>query len=196
MLPIVYTPTVGQAIERYSHEYRRPPGGLPVRRPPGGHRSVAASPTGLGPDEVDLIVATDAERILGIGDRARRLIPSGNWPVHADRGHPPERACRRARRGHYRQSLLDPAYLGRRHSRVTGAEYDRFIEAFVDAVSRPSRRAAALGGLRRGNARRLLDRYRDRLLTFNDDIQGTAPSPRGRDRRYPGGGHRLADQQI
>ena len=73
------------------------------------------------------------------------------------------------------ERLADPLYIGWRHERVRGEEYDDFVEEFVAAVDRAlAARPAAVGGLRRRNATRLLDRYRDRLCTFNDDIQGTA----------------------
>jgi malate dehydrogenase (oxaloacetate-decarboxylating) len=178
MLPIVYTPTVGKAIERYSHEYRRPRGVyLSVDHPEVIEESLLAP--GLGPDEVDLIVATDAGAILGIGDwgaggihiavgklavytAAAGIDPNRGLPVMLDVGTD-------------RQSLLeDPLYVGNRHPRVPVAEYDRFIDAFTGAVSRLFPRALLhWEDIGVGNARRLLERYRDRLLTFNDDIQGT-----------------------
>jgi malate dehydrogenase (oxaloacetate-decarboxylating) len=178
MLPIVYTPTVGQAIEQYSHEYRRPRGVyLSIDHPEVIERSLLAA--GLGPDEVDLIVATDAGAILGIGDwgaggihiavgklavytAAGGIDPNRTLPVMLDVGTD-------------RQSLLDdPLYVGNRHPRVQAAEYDRFVDAFVEAVSRLFPKALLhWEDIGVDNARRLLERYRDRLLTFNDDIQGT-----------------------
>jgi malate dehydrogenase (oxaloacetate-decarboxylating) len=178
MLPIVYTPTVGQAIEHYSQEYRRPRGVyLSVDHPELIERSLLAP--GLGPDEVDLIVATDAGAILGIGDwgaggihiavgklavytAAGGIDPNRGLPVMLDVGTD-------------RRSLLDdPLYVGNRHPRVQAGEYDRFVDAFADAVSRLFPKALLhWEDIGVGNARRLLERYRDRLLTFNDDIQGT-----------------------
>jgi malate dehydrogenase (oxaloacetate-decarboxylating) len=178
MLPIVYTPTVGQAIERYSHEYRRPRGVyLSVDHPEVIETSLLAP--GLGADEVDLIVATDAGAILGIGDwgaggihiavgklavytAAGGIDPNRTLPVMLDVGTD-------------RQSLLDdPLYVGNRHPRVPAEDYDRFMDAFVAAVSRLFPEAMLhWEDIGLGNARRLLERYRDRLLTFNDDIQGT-----------------------
>ena len=178
MLPIVYTPTVGQAIERYSHEYRRPRGVyLSVDHPELIERSLLAP--GLGPDEVDLIVATDAGAILGIGDWGAGgiHIAVGKLAVYtAAGGIDPNRALPvMLDVGTDRQSLLDdPLYVGNRHPRVQAAEYDRFVDAFVGAVGRLFPRALLhWEDIGIGNARRLLDRYRHRLLTFNDDIQGT-----------------------
>ncbi|MGD0068547.1 MAG: NAD-dependent malic enzyme [Streptosporangiaceae bacterium] len=178
MLPIVYTPTVGQAIEHYSHEYRRPRGiYLSVDHPELIEASLLASD--LGPDEVDLIVATDAGAILGIGDwgvggihiavgklavytAAGGIDPARTIPVMLDVGTD-------------RQSLLDdPLYIGNRHPRVSAAEYDAFLDEFVRAVGKLFPLALLhWEDLGVANARRLLERYRDERLTFNDDIQGT-----------------------
>jgi malate dehydrogenase (oxaloacetate-decarboxylating) len=140
MLPIVYTPTVGMAIERYSHEYRRPRGVfLSVDRPDLIAESFGNY--GLGPDDVDLIVATDAEGILGIGDwgvggidiaigklavyiAAAGLHPRRVIPVVLDMGTD-------------NLGLLnDRMYLGARHGRVRGQRYDDFIDAYVQAAAR------------------------------------------------------------
>ncbi len=178
MLPIVYTPTVGQAIQDYSHEYRRPRGiYLSVDHPELIEASLLASD--LGPGDVDLIVATDAGAILGIGDwgvgginiavgklavytAAGGIDPARTIPVMLDVGTD-------------RQSLLeDPLYIGNRHPRVPAAEYDAFLDEFVRAVGKlfpPT--LLHWEDLGVANARRLLERYRDKRLTFNDDIQGT-----------------------
>ena len=122
MLPIVYTPTVGKAIERYSHEYRRPRGVyLSVDHPEVIEESLLAP--GLGPDEVDLIVATDAGAILGIGDWGAGgiHIAVGKLAVYtAAAGIDPNRALPvMLDVGTDRQSLLeDPLYVGNRHPRV------------------------------------------------------------------------------
>ena len=178
MLPIVYTPTVAQAIEYYSREYRRPRGiYLSVDRPDLIGASLLAS--GLEPDDVDLIVATDAGAILGIGDwgvggisiavgklsvytAAGGIDPGRTIPVMLDVGTD-------------RQSLLDnPLYIGNRHPRVPAAEYDSFLDEFVLAVGKLFPRALLhWEDLGVANARRLLERYRGERLTFNDDIQGT-----------------------
>jgi len=178
MLPIVYTPTVGKAIENYSHEYRRPRGVyLSVDHPELIETSLRAP--GLEPEEVDLIVATDGGAILGIGDwgvggihiavgklavytAAGGIDPNRMLPVILDVGTD-------------RQSLLDdPLYIGNRHPRVPAAEYDSFLDAFTETVSKLFPQALLhWEDIGVSNARRLLERYRDRLLTFNDDIQGT-----------------------
>jgi malate dehydrogenase (oxaloacetate-decarboxylating) len=178
MLPIVYTPTVGKAIETYSHEYRRPRGSyLSVDHPEQIEVSLRAP--GLTADEVDLIVATDGGAILGIGDWGvgGMHISAGKLVVYtAAGGIDPDRVLPvMLDVGTDRQSLLDdPLYIGNRHPRVPDAEYDAFIDAFVAAVGRLFPHAMLhWEDLAVGNARRILERYRDRLLTFNDDIQGT-----------------------
>ena len=178
MLPIVYTPTVGKAIQNYSHEYRRPRGiYLSVDHPELIEAALLA--VGLGPDDVDLIVATDAGAILGIGDwgvggidiavgklavytAAGGIDPARTIPVILDVGTD-------------RQSLLDdPLYIGNRHHRVPPAEYDAFLDEFTRVVGKLFPLALLhWEDLGVANARRLLDRYRDERLTFNDDIQGT-----------------------
>jgi malate dehydrogenase (oxaloacetate-decarboxylating) len=178
MLPIVYTPTVGQAIQHYSHEYRRPRGiYLSVDHPELIEASLLAAD--LGPDDVDLIVATDAGAILGIGDwgvggidiavgklavytAAGGIDPARTIPVMLDVGTD-------------RGSLLaDPLYIGNRHPRVPAAEYDTFLDEFTGAVGKLFPHALLhWEDLGVANARRVLQRYRDQRLTFNDDIQGT-----------------------
>jgi malate dehydrogenase (oxaloacetate-decarboxylating) len=178
MLPIIYTPTVGQAIENYSHEYRRPRGVyLSVDRPELIETSLMAPD--LGPDEVDLIVATDAGAILGIGDWGVGgiNIAAGKLAVYtAAGGIDPNRVIPvMLDVGTDRQSLLDdPLYIGNRHPRVPVADYDTFLDAFVTAVRKLFPRALLhWEDIGVSNARRLLERYRGSLLTFNDDIQGT-----------------------
>lgn len=178
MLPIVYTPTVGEAIERYSHEYRRPRGiYLSVDAPEDIERSLLAGE--LGPDDVDLIVATDGEAILGIGDwgvggidiavgklavytAAAGIDPKRTLPVVLDVGT-------------NREELLEgPLYLGNRHPRVDDATYDAFIDAYLTTARRLFPNALLhWEDFGPANARRILDRYRDVEFTFNDDIQGT-----------------------
>jgi malate dehydrogenase (oxaloacetate-decarboxylating) len=178
MLPVVYTPTVGQAIEHYSQEYRRPRGiYLSVDRPAVIAESLLAS--GRSPDEVDLIVATDAGAILGIGDWGvgGMSIAVGKLAVYtAAGGIDPRRSLPvMLDVGTDRQALLDdPMYIGNRHPRVPAAEYDAFLDKFVAAVQQVFPRALLhWEDMSPANARRLLDRYRDRLPSFNDDIQGT-----------------------
>lgn len=178
MLPIVYTPTVGTAIRRYSNEYRRPRGiYLSVDAPGDIERSLRAS--GRGADDVDLIVATDGEGILGIGDwgvggidiavgklavytAAAGIDPRRTLPVMLDVGT-------------NRKELLDnPLYLGNRHPRADRETYDAFIDAYVTAATRLFPNALLhWEDFGTDNARRILNRYRDQVCTFNDDIQGT-----------------------
>lgn len=178
MLPIVYTPTIGEAIERYSHQYRRPRGVyLSVDAPELVESSLAA--TNLDPDEVDLIVATDAEAILGIGDWGVGgiAIAEGKLVVYcAAGGIDPNRAIPVILDvGTNRQELLDdPLYLGCTHPRVDRETYDRFLDAYVTAATKLFPDALLhWEDFGPGNAHRLLDRYQERILTFNDDIQGT-----------------------
>ncbi len=178
MLPIVYTPTVGQAIERYSHEYRRPRGiYLTVDQPELVERSLVASD--LGSDEVDLLVATDGEAILGIGDwgLGGMEISVGKLAVYtAAGGIDPSRALPIVLDvGTNRRSLLDdPMYLGTPHPRVAQDVYDRFIDSYVNAATRLFPNALLhWEDFGPANARRILARYRHRILTFNDDVQGT-----------------------
>jgi len=178
MLPIVYTPTIGEAIERYSHQYRRPRGVyLSVDAPELIESSLAA--TDLDPDEVDLIVATDAEAILGIGDWGVGgiAIAEGKLVVYcAAGGIDPNRAIPVILDvGTNRPELLDdPLYLGNAHPRVDRETYDRFIDAYVTAATKLFPDALLhWEDFGADNAHRILDRYKDRILTFNDDIEGT-----------------------
>ena len=178
MLPIVYTPTVGDAIRNYSGEYRRPRGVyLSVDHPQDLERSLAAC--GRAPEEIDLVVATDGEAILGIGDWGVGgiAISAGKLAVYtAAAGIDPDRTLPVVLDvGTNRASLLeDPLYLGNRHRRVDTDTYDAFIDHYVRAATRLFPNALLhWEDLGAGNARRVLDRYKDELLTFNDDIQGT-----------------------
>jgi malate dehydrogenase (oxaloacetate-decarboxylating) len=178
MLPIVYTPTVGEAIQRYSHEYRRPRGVyLSVEDPDGIERALLAS--GRGPDDVDLIIATDAEGILGIGDWGVGgiEIAVGKLNVYtAAAGINPSRTLAvMLDVGTNREELLDdPLYLGVSHPRVDREVYDDFIDRYVTTTTRVFPHALLhWEDLGTSNARRILQRYRSTTLTFNDDMQGT-----------------------
>jgi malate dehydrogenase (oxaloacetate-decarboxylating) len=178
MLPIVYTPTVGEAIQRYSHEYRRPRGiYLSVEDPEGIEQALLSS--GRGPDDVDLIIATDAEGILGIGDWGIGgiEIAVGKLNVYtAAAGIDPARTLAvMLDVGTDRQELLDdPLYLGVAHPRVGRDAYDAFIDRYVAAATALFPRAILhWEDFGTSNARRILDRYRSTTLTFNDDMQGT-----------------------
>ncbi|NJC69890.1 NAD-dependent malic enzyme [Planosporangium thailandense] len=178
MLPVVYDPTVGQAIKHYSHEYRRPRGVyLSVDAP--DRIEAAFADLGLGAGDVDLIVASDAEEILGIGDwgvggidiavgklavytAAAGIDPARVIPVSLDVGTDNPHL------------LQDPNYLGNRHARVRGQRYDDFIDAYVRAATRLFPHALLhWQDFGPSNGRRILERYRDRVCTFNDDMQGT-----------------------
>ena len=178
MLPIVYTPTVGDAICEYSHEYRGPRGVyLSVDAPEA--IDTAFEDTGLGPEDVDLIVATDGEAILGIGDWGVGGIgiSVGKLAVYtAAAGIDPMRVIPVVLDvGTNRESLLeDPLYLGNRHRRVPQETYDAFVDSYVQAATRHFPKALLhWEDLGAANARRVLLRYRDKVFTFNDDIQGT-----------------------
>ena len=179
MLPIIYTPTIGQAIERYSHEYRRPRGVfLSIDHQDQIEQSLANF--GRAADEVDLIVATDSEGILGIGDQGIGgiEIAIGKLTVYiAAAGIHPRRVIPVVLDvGTDNQALLtDPMYLGNRHARVRGKQYDEFIDAYVQTARRMFPNALLhWEDFGVDNARRILDRYADEVCTFNDDMQGTA----------------------
>jgi malate dehydrogenase (oxaloacetate-decarboxylating) len=177
MSPVIYTPVVGQACQNFSHIYRRPHGlYLSYEQRDSIESLLRAAPV---PDP-RVIVVTDGERILGLGDLGigGMLIPIGKLALYTlCAGISPSRTLPIALdTGTENQELLaDPLYLGWRHQRVRGSEYDAFIDAFVAAVRNVYPNAVLQWeDFARGNARRLLDRYRDQLCTFNDDIQGTA----------------------
>src|ERR1700685_1202573 len=179
MLPIVYTPTVGTAIERYSHEFRRPRGVyLSVNHP--DQVETAFRNYGLGPDEVDLIVATDSEGILGIGDWGVGgiQIAIGKLAVYiAAAGLHPRRVIPVVLdTGTDNPALLDDdIYVGIRHARVRGEQYDRLIDAYVTTAARMFPHAMLhWGDFSAANARRILLKYAPDHCTFNDDMQGTA----------------------
>jgi malate dehydrogenase (oxaloacetate-decarboxylating) len=179
MLPIVYTPTVGQAIERYSHEYRRPRGVyLSVNHPDEVEDSLRNY--GLHGDDVDLLVATDSEGILGIGDQGVGGIDIsiGKLAVYiAAAGIHPRRVIPVVLdMGTDNLALLnDDMYLGNRHARVRGLRYDDLIDAYVNAATKLYPHALLhWEDFGASNARRILTRYADQICTFNDDMQGTA----------------------
>jgi len=177
LLPIVYTPTVGEGCQQFSRLFRKPRGlflSLPIRQ---RIKQILANPQF---DSIEAIVITDGERILGLGDQgaggmgipigklalytaAGGLAPGTTLPIMLDVGTDnPER-------------LADPLYIGWRHERVRAADYDNFVEEVVSAVeARWPHVLLQWEDFAKANATRLLERYRDRLCTFNDDIQGTA----------------------
>ncbi|MFL5998589.1 MAG: NAD-dependent malic enzyme [Streptomyces sp.] len=177
MLPVVYTPTVGEACRRFSEIYRRPRGLFLTYEDRHRFREILRNRPG---GEVDVIVVTDGQRILGLGDQGvgGMGIPIGKLSLYTAIGgiHPARTLPVLLDAGTDNEQLLAGAhYLGRRQHRVTGDAYDEMIEAFVSAVE------AELPGpllqwedFATAHARPILTRYQDRLLTFNDDIQGTA----------------------
>jgi malate dehydrogenase (oxaloacetate-decarboxylating) len=176
MVPIVYTPTVGTACQQMSHIQRRARG-LYIHPDNVGHidqifQSVAS------PD-VRLIVVTDGERILGLGDLGAdgMGIPVGKVALYIAAGglHPATCLPMCIDVGTNNQKMLeDPLYMGYRHPRLTGQAYDEFMEKFVLGVKRNFPQALLQWeDFAQHNAFRLLERYRNRLLSFNDDIQGT-----------------------
>ena len=177
MTPLVYTPTVATAIEQFSHIYRRPRGlfiPYPLRD------SIPELLRNRPNRDVDVIVVTDGERILGIGDQGAGglgisigklslytgiggIRPERTLPIVLDVGtNNPER-------------LKDPEYLGWRHERITGQAYFDFVDQFVQAVKQEfPKTCLQWEDFATPHARPILQRYRDQLLTFNDDIQVTA----------------------
>lgn len=179
MLPIIYTPTVGQAIQQFSRTFDRPRGVyLSIDDPEGMDDAFRAH--GQGADDVDLIVVTDSEGILGIGDQgvggiriavgklavyttAAGLHPLRGVPVVLDVGTD------------NLELLNDGAYLGVRHARVRGQRYDDFVALFVEKVKEHYPHAMIhWEDFGADNAHQILDTYRDEHVSFNDDIQGTA----------------------
>jgi malate dehydrogenase (oxaloacetate-decarboxylating) len=178
MIPIVNDLTVGMAMQQYHHECRRPRGVYLSIDHIDGIEAAFAN-LGAAPGDIDLILATDAEQILGLGDwgvggieisigklaiytAAGGIDPTRVIPVMLDVGT-------------NRESLLkDPMYVGNRHTRVHGERYDAFIDAYVQTVTKLFPNALLQWeDFAPGNGRRILERYRDRISTFNDDMQGT-----------------------
>lgn len=179
MLPIIYTPTIGEAIREYSAWYTRPRGvflGIDQQ----DDMELALRNYGQGPDDVDLIVVTDSEGILGIGDQGIGgiRIAIGKLAVYTAAAgiHPLRVMPIVLDPGTDNMALLnDDGYLGLRHPRVRGEAYDEFVEKFVTTAARLYPRALIhWEDLGASNAHRVLAKYVNDYRTFNDDIQGTA----------------------
>jgi malate dehydrogenase (oxaloacetate-decarboxylating) len=178
LMPVVYTPTVGEAIQRFSDEYRGQRGlFLSIDEP--DEIEEAFQTFGLEPNDVDLIVCTDAEAILGIGDWGVGgiQIAVGKLALYTAGGGIDPRRCIAVSLDvgtDNEQLLQDPFYLGNRHARRRGAEYDEFIKRYIETASKLFPRAILhfedFGPL---NARRILQIYGDDYCVFNDDVQGT-----------------------
>ncbi len=177
MMPVVYTPVVGEACQKFSHIYRRPRG-LYISHQ--SREAIEKTLRNCGISDPSVIVVTDGERILGLGDQGAGgmgipigklslytlcagLSPYSTLPITLDVGTDNE------------ERLKDPLYLGLRHKRIRGDEYQQFIDDFVGAVQKAFPRVILQWeDFLKGNALKQLKRFRDRLCTFNDDIQGTA----------------------
>ena len=177
MMPLVYTPTVALACEQFSHIYRRPRG-LFISYPQ--RDSIPTLLRSRPNKEVDVIVVTDGERILGIGDQgAGGLgIPIGKLSLYTLIGgiHPARTLPIVLDVGTNNAARLgDPEYLGWRHERITGQDYFDFVDRFVQAVKQELPDACLQWeDFATPHARPILQKYRNQLLTFNDDIQGTS----------------------
>ena len=176
MLPVIYTPIVGMAVKQFSREYRQPRG-LYISH--SDQNQIDKIMTNRSNPEIDLIVVTDGEGVLGIGDQgiggmdipvAKLMVyglcggidPTRTLPIFLDVGT-------------NNQALLDdPMYLGCQHLRINSEQYDTFIHTFVNSINKHFPNAFLhWEDFGRGNARRILDQYQNELCTFNDDIQGT-----------------------
>ncbi len=178
MIPVVNDLTIGIAIEQYHHECRRPRG-LYLSIDHADSIEEAFASLNASPGDIDLILATDAEQIQGIGDWGVGGIEVsiGKLAIHtAAGGIDPTRVIPvMLDVGTNRESLLsDPMYIGNRHARIRGEQFDAFIDAYVKAATRLFPKALLQWeDFAPGNGRRILEKYRDQICTFNDDMQGT-----------------------
>lgn len=177
IMPLIYTPTVGRACQNFAHIYRKSRGlfisYLDKDR-------VDSMLDHMHFDETNVIVVSDGERILGLGDQGAggMGISIGKLSLYtACAGIPPHKTLPIILDvGTDNEALLnDPLYLGWRHSRIRGSEYDNFIDAFIQAIMKKFPKTLLhWEDFAKNNALRLLNKYKDQLCTFNDDIQGTA----------------------
>lgn len=176
MLPIIYTPTIGDAVENFSYEFNKP-AGLIITYP--DRDKVEMMLDSRINREVDLIIVTDGEGVLGIGDWGtggldicvgKLMVYTLIAGINPRRTLPIQLDC-----GTNNENLLnDPMYLGWRHKRIAGTDYDAFIDTVVSAIRKKFPHIYLhWEDFGRDNARKNLDRYRNKMCTFNDDIQGT-----------------------
>ncbi len=202
MMPIVYTPTIGDAIQEFSFWYQQIRGVFcSIDAPDLIEQSLRSE--GWGPDEIDLLIVTDSEGILGIGDQGVGGIQIciGKKSLYtAAAGVDPDRMLSVVLDvGTDNLNLLnDDLYLGARHARVRGERYDAFIESFVQAATTVFPNAMIhWEDFGADNAHRILNTYRDRICTFNDDVQGTAAVVGGAAlAAVAAKGERLRDQRV
>jgi len=199
MMPIVYTPVVGEACQQFSHIYRRARGVF-LSYP---HRDILDDILAEIDRDIDVIVVTDGERILGLGDQGAggMGIPIGKLSLYSLCGgiHPARTLPMLLDLGtNNKERLDDPRYIGWRHERIKGQDYDDFVEAFVEAVmKRFPKVLLQWEDFASPDAVRILGRYRDKLCTFNDDIQGTAAVTTGTIlAAIAAAGGKLEDQRV
>ncbi|MEE2678936.1 MAG: NAD-dependent malic enzyme [Myxococcota bacterium] len=200
MMPIIYTPVVGEACQSFSEIYRRPRGLFL----PWLHRDqMVEMLRNHGTEDVEAIVVTDGERILGLGDQGAggMGIPIGKLSLYVACGgiHPSKTLPILIDVGTNNKELLDdPLYIGSRHERITGDDYVNFVDQFIEGVQQVWPEALVqFEDFALPHATPLLARYRDRLCMFNDDVQGTAVVALGTlNSAIKSCGERLRDQSV